>query len=628
MNKKHWLAVICYGLSSSLYAQIDWEIENRFPLLSERAFKSIVQEVGVNRSGLEERLTQVDYRTKVKHLDGSSAWSEKRQQHDGTQLLTYKANVRARTQLGSVECIWTLANLATSAQSVAAGPCDVSPAIAVETGQTYNLTAQRVSDSHSVSVRIAPRSWLVVALGDSFASGEGNPDYPAVIKERFERQPPHDWGVDAGYTAGAIVKASAQWMDTDCHRSILSWPALYALSKAISRPDTVVQFASFACSGAEVIDGFLLPQRNPPGRMGPDVGGSDWHLAKSQQKMLAEFLCQGQQLTPTSRDFEPELLPYLEKYKKLYAKANLWRCAQPMKPDEVFIQFGGNDAMFAGVVKYVFQPQPLRYRGFGGWFLGSGVNFGLYKAAAPVSPQQAQTFVDLLPRAYPWLAAGLRVLNIDASGMPVRLLQYPDPTRSGLPEAQHAAELSSCSLRTRDANRPIQSLIAGELSIMRHDSAFSGVSANRLVEVQNTYIPALRTAQANAAAAHKWELLDTSPLFKGYGLCAGSLECDVAGEQCLNADRVRWAFWPAESEFVAAKLSPPWQQMSDFRAYDLQRKRGVRYANDAMLTSARLAIGGKRLRLDWTSGIAHPTAPMHARIAASLGEPAAVKVGK
>jgi hypothetical protein len=618
MGRTLWLLCIGSVFSSGLYAQITWEINNRFPLVSERAFRAIVQEVATEKTDIEAKLTQVDFRKSIKHLDGSSAWRAKNQSYDKAQLLSPMANLRARSELGPEECSWTLTNNATAAQVLMVGPCDTSPSIPVEIGQTYELTAQRTSDLQSLSTQVAPRRWLVVALGDSFASGEGNPDYPAVVKKAFKEQPPHDWGVDSKYPANSIIKASAEWLDTDCHRSLLSWPALYALRKALIQTDTVVQFASFACSGAEILDGFLLPQRNPPGRMGPDVGGSDSHLEKSQQRMMAELLCSGQQLTSTTKDFEIELTPYLEKYKTRYAKGVLWRCSEPVRPDEVLIQFGGNDAQFAGIVKYVFQPPPLPYRGLTGWFVGSGVNFGIYKAIAPTSPQQAQEFIDLLPRAYAWLDQGLKALYIESSKVPVRMLQYPDPTLSDLPESEHAGELASCNLRTRDANQPVQSLIAGQLRILRHGSAFSGISATRLVDVRNNYIPTLRAAQTSASNEHKWALVDASPIFLGRGLCAGSLECDRAGRECSNGDRVRWNYWQSKSKFVASKLSPAWDQMSDFAAYDLERKRGMRYANDALLSSARLAPGGKRLLLDWSAGIAHPTAPMHARIAASL----------
>jgi hypothetical protein len=596
MGKKLLVMVASCLFSSVVFAQINWEITNRFPLVSERAFTAIVEEVGAGATDIEQQLTQVDYRNKVRHLDGSSAWSAKNQRYDASQLLSPDANIRARSTLGSQECVWTLTDDETKAILEKSGACDSGPSFPVRIGKSYEIKAQRIADLVSLSTKVMPKRWLVIALGDSFTSGEGNPDYPTVIKEKFSNQPPHDWAVDSKYSASAIVKASAKWFDTDCHRSILSWPAIYALRKALTQSDTVVQFASFACSGGEIIDGFILPQRNPPGRMGPEVGGADTRLAKSQQRMLAELLCDNQQLSSVSKEFEPILAPYLQKYKSLYAKATLWDCQQPVRPDEVFVQFGGNDALFAGIVKYVFQPAPLTYRGFGGWFIGSGVNFGLYKVTAPVTPQQAQMFIDLLPSAYAWLDRGLSVLGIESKQLPIRMLQYPDPTRSALPEADHPAEFLSCNLRTRDANQPIQSLIADQLSVLRHGSAFAGASGARLVEVRTSYIPSLRLAQSKAANAFKWELPDASPAFVGRGLCAGSLECDMAGEKCPNADRVRWGFWQASDKYVASKLSPAWEQMSDFKAYDVERKRGIRYANDALLSSARLAPGGKRLR--------------------------------
>ena len=114
-----------------------------------------------------------------------------------------------------------------------------------------------------MTVELTPRRHLVVAIGDSFASGEGNPDYPAEFR-RFSRQPPNDWATEPNYPVHSLDVVSARWLDPDCHRSLLSWPALYALRKALTQPNTVVQFASLACSGAEVLDGFLLPQRSPP----------------------------------------------------------------------------------------------------------------------------------------------------------------------------------------------------------------------------------------------------------------------------------------------------------------------------------------------------------------------------
>jgi hypothetical protein len=41
----------------------------------------------------------------------------------------------------------------------------------------------------------------------------------------------------------------------------LSWPTIAALHEALNNKHSVVQFASFACSGAEAYDGLITPQK-------------------------------------------------------------------------------------------------------------------------------------------------------------------------------------------------------------------------------------------------------------------------------------------------------------------------------------------------------------------------------
>lgn len=622
---KTWLLVLaCSAFTSLAQAQVKWEVVNRFPVLSEGAFQRLLAEVGPDGSSIESRLTQVDFRTKVRHLDPKepSAWSEAKNQYDVERLLSPKVVVVATTSLGTSECAWTLAGPRTETKN---GPCN-KVRFSVELGTSYSLQAVRLSDSQSQSTSVLARRRLIVAVGDSFTSGEGNPDYPAQVKKTFRNQPPHDWATDSKYPASALRVQSAQWLDTDCHRSLLAWPALYAMRQALSQPDVVVQFASFACSGAEVLDGFLLPQRNPPGRIGVELKNNISWLKRSQQEALAGLLCHGQPPIRRIVALGEGLEVYMERYGKSNVKVQLHSCVQPATPDEVLVQFGGNDTSFAGVVKYVFQPQPLKYRGgLFALFLESGVNFGLYKALAPVPPAEAAGFIANLPKLYALLDQGLKEIGIDGARVPVRLLMYPDPAKSARPASDPQAELASCNLRTRDANRPMQSLIAGGLSILKHESALSGANSTRLLEVQATYITALRDMQREAAPK-QWKLEDSEPAFEGSGLCAGSLECEALGDKCPNGDRVRWGYWTNDDtcgkekkeKCVFAPATSAWAQMSDFAAYDLERKRGMRYANDALLTSARLE--GGRVRLDWAAGIAHPTAAVHARIAALLGD--------
>ena len=322
------------------------------------------------------------------------------------------------------------------------------------------------------------------------------------------------------------------------------------------------------------------------------------------------------------RELQQGLGLFLENYRSSKSTFSIRSCSNPVLPAEVLVQFGGNDARFAGVVKHVFHPPLLTYRGVpvAAQLVATIVNHGLFKVLSPVSPQEASPYIDKLPEVYALLDEGLTRLGLESSKASIRMLQYPDPVSRAHEVESHEAELSSCNGRTRDANRPVQSLIAAQLPFT-HAGALYGAIPQRLLEVQSSYVPKLQSAQVAAATKHLWVLSDSTGVFRSRGICAGSAECDRLGEQCPIADRVRWAYWPASSEYVFSKRSPPWGNISDFKPYDIEQRRGMRYANDALLTSARYDSKARRVRLDWLAGIAHPTALMHARIAESLEAP-------
>lgn len=75
---------------------------------------------------------------------------------------------------------------------------------------------------------IVVRDHLIVSLGDSYASGEGNPDVNR-----------------SGTTP-------ARWVDKRCHRSAHAGPAQAALALERADPHSSVTFLSFACSGATI----------------------------------------------------------------------------------------------------------------------------------------------------------------------------------------------------------------------------------------------------------------------------------------------------------------------------------------------------------------------------------------
>jgi len=74
---------------------------------------------------------------------------------------------------------------------------------------------------------------LIVSLGDSFASGQGNPDIPKKDGKK------------------------AKWVDNLCNRSAFAGPAQAALSIEQADPHTSVTFVSLACSGATIDAGLI-----------------------------------------------------------------------------------------------------------------------------------------------------------------------------------------------------------------------------------------------------------------------------------------------------------------------------------------------------------------------------------
>jgi GDSL-like Lipase/Acylhydrolase family len=102
----------------------------------------------------------------------------------------------------------------------------------------------RTSAGVSVPLRriVGIKDELIVSMGDSMASGEGNPDTPGAYNVSY---------FEHVETSVSTVRA-AVWQDQRCHRSARSGPALAAKALEDADPKTSVTFLSVACSGAEL----------------------------------------------------------------------------------------------------------------------------------------------------------------------------------------------------------------------------------------------------------------------------------------------------------------------------------------------------------------------------------------
>lgn len=132
------------------------------------------------------------------------------------------------------------------------GTCEFS--LPVATGaHSVSLTVRIGDTTYSATREVQLDDLLIVSIGDSVASAEGNPDVPAA----FGR--------------------NAVWLQPNCHRSLFSAPAQAALALEHGEQGSSVSFVPLACSGAKITSGLLNPYSGiepaPDGTLQPSQVG-------------------------------------------------------------------------------------------------------------------------------------------------------------------------------------------------------------------------------------------------------------------------------------------------------------------------------------------------------------------
>lgn len=109
---------------------------------------------------------------------------------------------------------------------------------------SFALTVRSGGTSDSRTISASVRNILMVAMGDSYASGEGNPrNVDAWLRD-----------------GGAFTSFDPYWDDDPCNRSARGGPAQAALDLEQASSTTSVTLVYVACSGATVDGGILGPQ--------------------------------------------------------------------------------------------------------------------------------------------------------------------------------------------------------------------------------------------------------------------------------------------------------------------------------------------------------------------------------
>ena len=310
-------------------AQITWEIANRFRLFAEQ--KDFDLQVAAWQSGTTASKSILDTEHALEKPLGGSGWSSKVGRlcydRDAGRLLTKCSRdnvsenylnpdshliilrVALPPQFSTAQCTWTIGDTATGKLVQQAYKGDLTGQRVPEKKPTPVHVVARNTAGQTLAgdITITARDYLIVGLGDSIASGEGNPDQPIQLSDTgfcFKRvlSPIPQFylpGRAKATVAGDCVdenpqdrqlwdQAAAKWLYTPCHRSLYSYQTRAALALAVENPDISITFVPLGCTGATIQDGLLKKQeaRERPvskGRVGPQY-------VQAQLDELASYL--------------------------------------------------------------------------------------------------------------------------------------------------------------------------------------------------------------------------------------------------------------------------------------------------------------------------------------------------
>jgi len=440
------------------------------------------------------------------------------------------------------------------------------------------------------STEIKVRDIFVVGIGDSFGSGEGNPDVP--VRFSPERTIAYGKGSETGDLSGyparvgawkqvgdkAFVDANARWLDQACHRSLYSYQMRAALELAVEDPHRSVTYAGFACSGAEVTWGlFLRYKGNEWVPLPPDL---------SQISAVADAQCGKEQARLQDM---PEAYHIHGAISELQGGLVLSKCPadRARRIDLLMMSVGGNDIGFARLVANAVLSDSSLVRSLGGWFGQVHGN------------KESQELLDRLDERYKAMNRALHGnLHIpwDESDR-VILTGYPP-----------FALLDDAGAICRDGNAGME--VFDEFAITQKAALSSAWLADKLDQVME-----------KSASLHNWSFVSAHrKTFVGRGLCAGHTNGLGSLADDLRLPRRHGDVWvpynPIHYQPYAA------------------RQRWFRTPNDAFMTGNFHVAGSviqKVLKLESFSwfqvllastygGAFHPTAEGHAAIADAVVE--------
>ena len=583
--------------------KITWHVENSFRFFSDAADTEVHRATFLAlppEDQLQHPILAAEQALSARHEDGwaetmfrDTCWDARSNRFackDGGSYINPKSHrvtlkINGIDEAAGLSCTWLTAPLGGALRGdVVTQPCSEDAHFEIPSPAGSAVSVE-IGGREVATEKVAVKDLLVVGMGDSFASGEGNPDVPV----RFSRDRSADYGTRSadrdltGYPARIgpwkqigdkpFIQENARWSDQGCHRSLYSHQLRAALQLALEDDHRVVTYVGVACSGSEVTFGLFL-----------QYAGNEWvpnPTDRSQISAIASAQCD---------DHEAPMQDLPEAYHmdgtipELQGGLVLRKCdpINARKIDLMFVSVGGNDVGFSRLLANSVLADESTLRKLGGWF------------GQVHSLDEASLGLEALTLRYKSLNRAIHyLLHIPwEQSDRVLLTAYPGLALQG------------------DGTSICPDGVAG-MDVLP-DFALSEQKAR----VGTWIADKLNTAMSEAAAHYQWTFVDSQRRdFAGRGLCAGTTHdgADIADD--LRLPR---------------KTADGWRPYNpaDFKAY-ASRQRWFRTPNDAFMTGnfhVAASLLQKVLKLDtfaWFqlvlaatySGAFHPTAEGQAAIA-------------
>ncbi|MDE2444867.1 MAG: hypothetical protein KGO94_01730 [Alphaproteobacteria bacterium] len=546
--------------------------------------------------------TKFDWRGWAAGAVNGTCWNEKQRRHTACgdienylnptshQIQIQLKPMTSNVLIAESNCFWRVG----VAPEIKA-PCDqtVTADLPYPGGATISVNAE---GERPISIDAKVKDVLILGFGDSFASGEGNPDIPVQLDEvrRTQNMYPARTNSD--------ISGSATWLDQLCHRSLYSYQLRAALQIGLENPHGSVTFMGYSCSGASIDKGILGPQSYVEYVSDVDAKGNE---------------TTARPVTGSKRDSQLYwALRELCKVDPVKNGAN-WQCPNQQfrrTVDLVFLSVGGNDVGFGNLVAWTTLrdgASSVLAKFFGATVSANQFSANVKENLGPAYARLAQALEASIP---------LKTGDVPYDASHVILTAYPDIL---------ADETGRICAGVDGSGKPEDAYPANQ-SLDRF-SSWLVVSQDKL-SAAHAQLDVLQRRMGQLAEANGWTYAGRAygdDPFRGHGFCAQrQTHLDDPAEQLMIP------CWGKAARPTLTCQSGIFGQGTGWRPYDpatenypyALRQRWVRSFNDAVMILNQKVVDrfgqiderASQAAFSETTGAMHPSAEGHASMADAM----------